>query len=121
MATKLESISRGFSHGNYANAYETQDVDVMLAKIRNRSQAFRDAAVLGFFSSYELDEIPGSDRDTFDAAYFSEHGQRCVALKYTESRQADYAREHEAYCGPDVAPRLISRPPRDKGSKNGKA
>jgi len=59
---QLEAFSRGFDHGNFANAYETEDCDVMLqsAKIpKKHGKEFTEGAILGFFLSYELHEIPG--------------------------------------------------------------
>lgn len=74
------AFSRGFDRGNYGNAYESQDWDSWYAKncipktapytddahelTTPERDAMRDGMLLGFFSSYELDEIEdcaGSD------------------------------------------------------------
>ena len=58
-------ISRGFHAGNYANAYETECLDTALAKLSmNRSPEYVAAFTLGFFGSYELDEM-GAHADTY--------------------------------------------------------
>lgn len=91
MTTKIDrdtDLSHGFDAGNYANAYETQDLTAGLTKHNDQSEAFRHAYTLGFFSSYELDEIPSDVRDQFDDAYTSEDGQRVLALGYTDAREA---------------------------------
>jgi hypothetical protein len=52
-----EDLSRGFSRGNYGNAYESQDWETWSESLDGESIAYRNGALLGFFSSYELDEI----------------------------------------------------------------
>lgn len=53
-----EQISRGFSAGNCANAYETTDYDRAIASLSpNRAKAYVAAFTLGFFGSYEPREI----------------------------------------------------------------
>lgn len=60
-----DNISRGFDAGNYANAYETTDYDSAIARLSpNRSAEYVAAFTLGFFSSYEENEI-GSDLETY--------------------------------------------------------
>lgn len=79
-------MSRAFDRGNYANAYESTDLDEM-------SEHERAAFVLGFFSSYTLDEI-GPDRELFDEAYFSPAGHYVVNVaKYAYDRSEEYAAE----------------------------
>ncbi len=100
-------MSRAFSAGNYANAYESADLDdhdLDGEKIvesedgvlheRERYLPHEKAAfVLGFFGSYSLDEI-GSDREIFDEAYWSEAGNYVVNVaRYTDSRAEEYAEE----------------------------
>ena len=89
------NISHGFDAGNYANAYDTQNLEDAWAQ-RNallESEDWGAAFLLGFFSSYELHEIPGDARDRFDEAYYSDAGQRVLELGYTESRRNDYVCE----------------------------
>jgi hypothetical protein len=56
-----EAFSRGFDRGNYGNAYESQDwqtwFDRQDLSERDQSDAYCSGMVLGFFSSYELNEI----------------------------------------------------------------
>lgn len=58
-----EDFIRGFDHGNYGNAYVTQDWEAFWeANLydddgNERSPDFQEGMMLGFFSSYELDEI----------------------------------------------------------------
>lgn len=50
--------ARGFDRGNYGNAYESNDWDTWYANnCGTYPKAYRDGMLLGFFSSYELDEI----------------------------------------------------------------
>lgn len=53
---KLE-VSHGFSRGNYASAYETEDYEVARDAVDGNTGFYRIAHMLGFFSSYELHEI----------------------------------------------------------------
>ena len=85
-------VSRGFDAGNYASAYTTTDLSAVAGDIPD-SEHYRSAFILGFFSSYELHEIPGSDIETFQEAYFSEGGKMAVAAGYTDERPAsDWAK-----------------------------
>lgn len=86
---RATEISRAFSSGNYANAYESTDLDDF--EIDEMVDHERAAFVLGFFGSYSLGEI--GDREIFDECYFSEAGQACVAAGYTDSRADEYAEE----------------------------
>ena len=88
-------LSQGFSAGNYCNSYETQDYTRAMAirDLRGSGDDYATAFILGFFSSYELHEIPGSVRDAFDEAYHSEAGQRVVELGYIDPRAEDYKKE----------------------------
>lgn len=90
-------LAHGFSAGNYANAYETEDLEVAIQKrnVATRSEAYRAAFILGFYGSYELHEIPLSHRDAFDEAYHSDYGHGVLELGYTGSRKKDYAKEQE--------------------------
>lgn len=85
-ATDTE-LSHGFSAGNYANAYQTQDLDEVSEVLEANGSRYRAAFILGFFSSYELHEIPADARERFDEAYHSEAGQRVLELGYTEPRK----------------------------------
>jgi hypothetical protein len=86
-------LSQGFSHGNFANAYGTTELEDMLSHLEDNSTAYQVAAVLGFLGSYELDEIPSHAREAFDVAYHSVHGQRVIELGYCDSREDDYKAE----------------------------
>lgn len=65
---KAIAISRAYDRGNCANASETTHISRALAKSRYRAQDTRHAFVLGFYSSYELHEIPDGWRDEYVAA-----------------------------------------------------
>lgn len=59
-------FSRGFDSGNYGNAYESQYWDTWSARHNfgeHRSEAYNEGLFLGFFSSYELHEVPARHRD----------------------------------------------------------
>lgn len=85
-------VRHGFDHGNYANAYDTEDCADMLDAIDPKaSKDYRNAAIVGFFASYELNEIPGAARGTHDEAYWSKAGQACVMAGYLDSRDGAYA------------------------------
>jgi hypothetical protein len=84
------AISRAFDAGNYAHAYESRDLDVAAMDRANMPEIERAAFVLGFFGSYTLDEI-GSDRDTYDQAYWSDAGQYVVMVaRYIDDRAEEY-------------------------------
>lgn len=86
-------ISRAFDSGNYANAYESTNLDDHdLDEMKPHERA---AFVLGFFGSYSLDEI-GSDREIFDEAYFSPAGLYVVNVaRYTDDRAEEYAEDSD--------------------------
>lgn len=87
-------ISNAFSEGNYSNAYNGTDIEA--CEIDEMSEHERAAFVLGFFSSYSLDEI--SDREIFDDAYGSAAGRYVVNVAgYCDSRADEYADEDGAY------------------------
>lgn len=77
-------LSHGFDAGNYASAYETEDFELAMDALDGRSEAYCHAFVLGFFSSFELDEIPSEHQDIYMEAYFSEHGKRVLALGFID-------------------------------------
>lgn len=62
---KRHAFSRGFDRGNYGNAYESQDWDSWYEKQLDNvhdeelhhSKEYQEGMLLGFFSSYELNEI----------------------------------------------------------------
>ena len=88
-------LSHGFAAGNYANAYETENLEVAMQSRRvfEKSEAYRTACILGFDGSYELHEIPAVRREEFDEAYHSDYGARLLELGYSGSRKKDYANE----------------------------
>jgi hypothetical protein len=98
-----DEVSRGYDAGNYANAYVSEDLEAALAqeveeKAEEReelSEEFRHAFILGFFASYMLEEIPLSNREEYDLAYFSAAGKQALACGYFESRADEYAAEQE--------------------------
>lgn len=73
----LEALSNAFSAGNYANAYVSEDLDAAWEHegesepddIIANPDGYRAAFVIGFFSSYEADEIPEEHRDEWIDAY----------------------------------------------------
>ena len=83
-------ISRAFDAGNYANAYTSADLDDhdIDAMVGHERAAF----VLGFFSSYSLDEI-GADRETYDECYFSSAGRAVVGAGFCDDRSDEYRAE----------------------------
>jgi hypothetical protein len=103
-------ISRGFSAGNYAGAYISEDLDTAMEREELhwelKNEAFRHAFILGFFSSYELHEVPGSYREQYDEAYWSDHGAAVRRAGYIDSRHDDYENEDHGEwwegdaCGP---------------------
>lgn len=78
-------ISRWFSRGNYAAAYESEDYDLAVDKNPTTSETAAQAFTLGFFSSYELGEM-GAHADTYAEAYFSETGAACLQAGYIDTR-----------------------------------
>jgi hypothetical protein len=64
--TERTDFSRGYDAGNYGNAYESQDWNAWSAKrkLNGCSHEYRSGAMLGFFSSYEIHEIPMSLQNT---------------------------------------------------------
>lgn len=83
-------IRRAFDAGNYANAYETNDLDE--CGIDEMSEHERAAFVLGFFATYSLDEI-GSDREIYDECYGSDAGRAVIAAGYCDDRADEYQAE----------------------------
>jgi len=78
--TITESLSRGFNAGNYANAYTTTDLEGSWEVAEDGGRiptdevaacAFRAAFVIGFFSSYEEDEVPGEHLDELLVAHMT--------------------------------------------------
>lgn len=90
-------ISNAYSAGNYANSYETNDLDACDQHVEMGIPHERIAFILGFFASYELDEIPGESREDFDSAYHSEIGRYVVRSGYCDSRADEYAAEERAF------------------------
>lgn len=79
MKTKTEKFSRGFYRGNYANAYECQDWGTWYADhctdIERRSDEYQEGLLLGFFSSYEIDEISDPTEAETVAQLRSDYGE----------------------------------------------
>lgn len=59
--TAHANFTRGYDRGNYAAAYESQDWDSWYAKHCTdddmASPEYREGCLLGFYSSFDLDEI----------------------------------------------------------------
>ena len=90
-------ISRAFNAGNFADAYETNDLDN--THLEDLPKHERAAFVLGFFASYSLDEI-GSDREIFDECHYSETGKYIVnEAGYCDDRTEEYKLEEELHIG----------------------
>ncbi len=81
------AIGRAFDRGNYANAYESTNLDAF--DLDDMTTNERAAFVLGFFSSHELSEI--SDREIFDECYRSATGQYVVNAGYCDRRECEAA------------------------------
>jgi hypothetical protein len=60
---KCTDYSRGWHRGNYGNAYESQDWETWAERndYEQRSPACQAGMLLGFFCTYELDEIYDED------------------------------------------------------------
>lgn len=56
-------LSHGFYRGNYANAYETEDYEQAVKQLVGQTGFYRVGFLVGFFSSYELHEVPGEQQD----------------------------------------------------------
>ena len=86
-----KDVNHGFCAGNYANAYETEDLEVALERLDSESptQAYRDAFIIGFFGSYEVWEIPSDCLDEFMQAFWGQYGEACVTLGYCDARPAE--------------------------------
>ena len=91
----LTHYDRGNCAGNYAEAYISPDYGRAFAKDTGPKEhsAYCTAFILGYFATYELNEIPSEYREMFDAAYWSEHGQAMVVVEQADDRFADYATE----------------------------
>lgn len=86
-------MSRAFDRGNYANAYESGDLETF--KVDEMSEHERAAFVLGFFGTLTLDEIDSEHREMFDECYWSRAGRYVVTVaKYTDDRADEYTEEH---------------------------
>ena len=64
--TDRAEVSRGFDHGNFASAYETTDYDIAARNVNGVTGFFRVGMMLGFFSSYELSEVPSKHRESVE-------------------------------------------------------
>jgi len=64
-------LSHAFDAGNYDAAYTSEDLQTALnSYTRAYEGPYYHAYVLGFFSSYELNEVPiGNDRDDYVRAH----------------------------------------------------
>jgi len=71
-------LSWAFDAGNYASAYVSEDLQIALDRDSHEGDCYH-AYLLGFFSSYELHEIPGDYRDDYITAHYA-IGDRMRAL-----------------------------------------
>jgi len=63
-------VSHDFDHGNYTCAYVTENYDVVHDDMNGKTGFYRIGCLVGFFSSYELHEIPERWRD--EVAHYRE-------------------------------------------------
>jgi hypothetical protein len=82
-------LSRAFDAGNYCNAYETNNLAEAEEKHKTESEgeAYMAAFLLGFFSSYELEEIPYDVRDIHEEAYNSKYGKVVLKRGWIDPRE----------------------------------
>lgn len=82
----LMDCSQGFDHGNYARAYETENYSDFVIALRSqpRSDAFCDAAVLGFCASVEYDELDELEREALEEALATPAGEQCLKAGYCD-------------------------------------
>lgn len=75
MFLRTESFSRGYDHGNYGNAYESQDWETWSADQETPegldAQEYAHGMLLGFFSSFEAHEI-GDEMLAQEVSYLRE-------------------------------------------------
>lgn len=85
---QLVDISHGFSAGNFANAYNSEDARIAwrmtVQDYGECSEEFYHAWVLGFFSTYEVHEIPMEYQQDFSDAYYSPIGEQCLDAGYLD-------------------------------------
>lgn len=86
------AIGHSYDRGNYDSAYAGQEINHdLVADMKPHNRA---AYVLGFFSSYTLDEMCSEDREIFDECYFTPVGQYIVhVVGYCDDRADEYAAE----------------------------
>ena len=75
-----ESFSAGFDRGNYGNAYESQDWDSWYADNGEPPEgmeryAYQEGMLLGFFSSYEIEEIADDVQAEAVASLRAQYGE----------------------------------------------
>lgn len=82
-------LSQGFSAGNYANSYESENLATAMARrdFDGSGTAYKNSFIMGFFASYEFHEIPDEHQGKFVNAYHSEDGQRVLELGYCDKRE----------------------------------
>ena len=69
--------SRGFDRGNYGNAYESQDWEAWSETngFDDRSVAYRQGMLVGFFSTYAISEIGDEMLAEYVATLRAKHGE----------------------------------------------
>jgi len=86
-------VMRSFEAGNFANAYTSEDLDTAwkhtreIEKFNNEINNLNyHAFVMGFYSSYEISEIPIGYKETYLTAYHSDAGKECIKSGYCDPR-----------------------------------
>jgi hypothetical protein len=83
-------VSHAFDAGNYASAYVSEDLDTAWDAYQKEdgdhvvSEEYKPAFIMGFYSSYEAEEMP--DAEEYAAAEASDVGQAVLRAGYTEPR-----------------------------------
>lgn len=98
-------VREAFNAGNYCNAYVSDDLskawdaetqhDPYLSMHTSKwaTKGYRDAFIVGFYSSYRRSEVPTKYRDEFESANASKAGQTCVMLGYVDDNVRPFRKE----------------------------
>jgi hypothetical protein len=82
--TAREQFDRGYDRGNYAAAYEHTDYATAVAGLdRHASVPYAHGYTLGFFSSYEVEEVPYYALPAYAAAHAYAYGGTADAAPHT--------------------------------------
>jgi hypothetical protein len=70
-------LSSAFDSGNYDESYQPVDIEALLeSREGDEWEAWRSAYLLGYYSSYEIHEIPDYARDEYQNALHSIYAKR---------------------------------------------